>query len=1185
MNDVKATDKAIFLEALDCNGSEELMRFLDRACGSDVALRTRVEELLRAHRDAGAFLGGAGNPEVTHDEPIAEGPGTVIGSYKLLEQIGEGGFGVVFMALQQEPIRRKVALKVLKPGMDTHQVVARFEAERQALALMDHANIAKVLDAGQTSSGRPYFVMDLVKGLPITDYCDQARLTPRERLELFVPVCQAVQHAHQKGIIHRDLKPSNVLVTLQDGTPVVRVIDFGIAKALGQQLTDKSLFTGFAQMIGTPPYMSPEQAALSNVDVDTRSDIYSLGVLLYELLTGTTPLDKEHFQQAPYDEICRIIREEEPPKPSTRVSTLGAAAVTVSAQRQSDPKRLCQLFRGELDWIVMKALEKDRNRRYETASAFAADVQRYLHDEPVAACPPSAWYRFRKFARRKKGALAIAAGVFLLLAGLLGSVGWAVRDRTAREEDSERKEAQQRNEIDRAVTRALDEAAELGSQAKWPEAQSAVQRGRKLLDAARRQDFPQRLDDLEADVAMVLHLEEIYREPKRELKTALVAVMGSEETYQAPQRAELSSEEEFFWGRQQDAEFARAFREFGIDTDSLEPAEAAARITGRSIGRELAKTLDQWAALRRRARGSNDPSWKKLVEIARQADPDIWRNRCRQALLHGDRQGLEQLADSAPIHQVPPATLWLLGTDLMELGARDKAMALLRKAQQEYPDDLWINDALGWFSWSKFQPPLNDDALRFYSVTLALRPRYPGLHQAMARSWMAKGAVEEAMAEYSKAIELDPKNATAWYDRATAYAILTQWDQAIADYSRAIELEPKNAFWWTQRGRAYGELKQWDQGLGDYSKAIELEPKSVHWRHERGGAYRNLKQWRQALADYSKAIELEPKTAFCWIQRGYAYSQMGKWDQALADYSRAIELEPKTAWRVGQRLQRAGRHQDALRAYDRAVHLDPKNALQWRNRGIAHQNLGQWDQALADYAEAIELDPKDVKAWHDRGHAFAVLGQWGNAADDMDKVLDQNDTAAWMELASYRLQAGNTAGYQKACAGMLERFGQTQNPIFAHQIALSCLLTPRTAGDQKLPVQLAELGAARAPEEIWCPITRGAALYRAGQFEAAATQLRLVLKTWPENPYARPGADGGPLLTWLFLAMAQHRLGHAEDARLWLNKAVQRMDQELGEKNIGPLRQQSHVWAMCLVLRREAARVLNNRTGKVPFRS
>ena len=416
MSKAQSDAKAIFLEALDCKGADELMRFLEQACGTDAALRTRVEELLRAHQDAGAFLGGAEKQDVTRDQTIAESPGTVIGPYKLIEQIGEGGMGLVFVAEQQCPVRRKVALKVIKPGMDSRQVVARFEAERQALALMDHPNIAQVHDGGQTGSGRPYFVMELVKGMPITDYCDANCLTPRARLELFLPVCQAVQHAHQKGVIHRDIKPSNVLVASHDGVPVVKIIDFGVAKAVGQPLTERTVYTQFAQWIGTPLYMSPEQAGQSGLDVDTRSDIYSLGVLLYELLTGTTPFDKERFKEATFDEIRRIIREEEPSRPSTRISTLGLAATMVSTQRQSDPRRLSRLIRGELDWIVMKALEKDRNRRYATANGLARDIERYLHDEPVQACPPSAGYRLRKLVRRNKAALAVAACLAFLVA-------------------------------------------------------------------------------------------------------------------------------------------------------------------------------------------------------------------------------------------------------------------------------------------------------------------------------------------------------------------------------------------------------------------------------------------------------------------------------------------------------------------------------------------------------------------------------------------------------------------------------------------------------------------------------------------------------------------------------------------------------------------------------------------------
>ncbi|HEY7422835.1 MAG TPA: protein kinase [Gemmataceae bacterium] len=390
--------------------------YLDQACADDPGLRQRMEALLGAQEAAGSFLETPPPPtSPTVDEvPATERPGTVLGSYKLLEQIGEGGMGTVWMAQQTEPVKRLVALKLIKAGMDSRQVITRFEAERQALALMDHPNIARVLDAGTSSAGRPYFVMDLVKGVPITKYCDEYRLTPRQRLELFIPVCQAVQHAHQKGIIHRDLKPSNVLVALYDGKPVPKVIDFGVAKAAGQPLTEHTLVTGFGDIVGTLEYMSPEQAEINQLDIDTRSDIYSLGVLLYELLSGTTPLERKRVKQSGMLEALRIIREEEAPTLSNRLATT-AELPAIAANRGTEPSRLTKLVRGELDWIVMKALEKDRNRRYETANGFARDVQRYLADEPVQACPPSNWYRLRKFARRNKAALATASVVALVV--------------------------------------------------------------------------------------------------------------------------------------------------------------------------------------------------------------------------------------------------------------------------------------------------------------------------------------------------------------------------------------------------------------------------------------------------------------------------------------------------------------------------------------------------------------------------------------------------------------------------------------------------------------------------------------------------------------------------------------------------------------------------------------------------
>jgi serine/threonine protein kinase/Flp pilus assembly protein TadD len=892
----------IFWEAAQLTSTGERDAYLDRACAEDLELRCRVEELLLARSKAEQFLESpAISLTATTDErPISEGPGTAIGPYKLLEQIGEGGFGVVFLAEQQRPVRRKVALKVLKPGMDTRQVIARFEVERQALALMDHPNIARVFDGGETASGRPYFVMELVKGVPLADYGDQGQHTTRDRLEVFLDLCQAVQHAHQKGIIHRDLKPSNVLVTLRDGKPVVKVIDFGIAKATGQQLTDKTLFTHGTHLVGTPLYMSPEQAALGGQDVDTRSDVYSLGVLLYELLTGTTPFTRERFQEAGYDEICRIIREEEPPKPSTRLSTLGEAATVLATQRKSDPRRLRQLLRGELDWIVMKCLEKDRNRRYESASALARDVERYLHDEPVQACPPSALYRFGKFARRHKRALVtgVLLGVMLLAAvgAVAGSLGWVARTRAARLVVAEEN-----------VKQALDDATGLQGQAKWPEALEAMKRAEGFLPTLGSEQLRARVQEKRKDLEMVLRLEEAR------LPRAVGGVEGDADSAWA------------------DASCAKAFREYGIDVESLDPPEAAERIRARSIRLELAVALDTWADSRKSSRKADDTSWKRIVAVARAADPDTWRNQVRDALEHGDRQTLNTLAAAAKVSDLPVQSLSLL----VSKGHLDIELerSLLRQAQREHPDDFWINFQLAWgFDFPPAPPQHFDEAIRFYTAALAIRPRNVPTRVFLASALRHHGKPEEAIAAYRKAIELKP-------DYVAAYCGLHQVLQ---------------------------EQGKWDEAALWYRKFIEVKPDSV-WAH-------NNLAWLLATCPDPKFHDGE---------------------QALQHARRAVELAPRdgNAWNtLGVACYRAGHYQESKQALEKSMELLGGRFEGFNTffLAMAHWQLGDAAGARQCYQQAVgwveknrlvlEKAPGDLAELRRfRAEAAALLGTQGEA--------------------------------------------------------------------------------------------------------------------------------------------------------------------------------------------------------------
>jgi tetratricopeptide (TPR) repeat protein len=950
--------RELFLHAVGKLPPERWDGYVAEACGGDAELGRQLSHLLWAHREAGSFLerpavalGGTEDdptgPEVLTAEsaPAASKRlGTMIGPYKLLQRIDEGGMGTVFMAEQKEPMQRIVALKLIKTGLDSRQVLARFEAERQALALMDHPNIAKVLDAGTTQTGQPYFVMELVKGVAITRYCDQHRLTPRQRIELLIPVCQAVQHAHQKGIIHRDLKPSNVLIALYDGTPVPKVIDFGVAKATGPKLTERTLFTEFGTVIGTPEYMSPEQAELNQLDVDTRSDVYSLGVLLYELLTGTTPLDRQRLRQTGLMEILRLIREEEPSRPSTRLSTTEALP-SIAANRNVEPRRLIGQVHGELDWIVMKALEKDRNRRYETANGMARDLQRYLDDLPVEAGPPSAWYRLRKLAWKRRAALGVAAGVLLVLSVLAYTL---VNQRA------------ETNRQRRAIETALDKAAELRQQARWTEARVVLEQARDRVGPAVSTRMRRQVEQGITDLEFVDQLEAIR------LRRA-TPVDGK------------------FDNRTTEQDYAAALSGARLGTEQQGADAVATRVRGSSVREPLVAALDDWAAVT-----SDKKRREWLLEVARRADPDPWRDRFRDPKVWQDRATLEALAgelllDESHLAKQKPQLLVALGNVLRE--AKGDAVPLLTAAQALHPDDFWLNFSLGVALHDGNQP---SEAIGYDRAAVALRPESPSVHTSLGAALRGTKRPDEAIRELRRAIALDPKFALAHTNLGSALRDTKRLDEATREHRTAIELDPKNASTHYNLGNALNDTKQVDAAIREFRTAIELQSNFFQAHFNLGIVLFDSNQLDEAIREFRTAVELEPKDAEAHFNLGNALQSTKQLDEAIREFRTAVAIEPKFAKAhngLGNALQNTNRPDEAIRELRTAIELDPKDAAAHNNLGNALRDTKRLDEAIPEYRIAIELQSKSAQAHSNLGLALTDTNQLDEAIRELRTAI------------------------------------------------------------------------------------------------------------------------------------------------------------------------------------------------------
>jgi serine/threonine-protein kinase len=862
--------------------------------------------------------------------------------------------------------------------------------------------------------------MELIKGVPLTDFCDQNQLTPRQRLELFVPVCRAVQHAHQKGVIHRDLKPSNVLVARHDTTPVVKVIDFGVAKALGQNLTDKTLFTGIAQMIGTPLYMSPEQAGMSDLDIDTRSDIYSLGVLLYELLTGTTPFPKERFKQAGYDEIRRIIREEEPPRPSTRLSESKDTLPAISARRQMEPARLTKLVRGELDWIVMKALEKDRNRRYDTATGLVQDVQRYLADEPVLACPPSAWYRLRKAARRNRARLA-TAGLMLFFLVLLGSgLGWVAWDQAAKQRETERGATAALAQADAFLAEGLKETDNPARwQAKVGLAEAAVQRAEEVLA----------LGKATANLAgHVRQVREAVREARRD--SALLVELERIGLEKA------AVKQGHFDQARAASRYAAVLHGYGVDPAA--PGEAAARVRRSRISKALLAALEDWW------RATPDAAEREqLADVLQAAEPapDAFRGRWRSAARRRDREALVQMAAEPGVQALPPATLVGLADDLRAVKEYAAAERLLRAGQQRYRGNFWLNHDLGIVLLEQ-KPPRPEEAVPYLTAALALRSDSPGAYLNLGNALGEKKDLEGAIREYQAALQIDPNYAMAHYNLGKALYDKNDLKGAIREYQAALHIDPNYAPAHNNLGNALRDFRKLDDAIRECQSALDLDPNYAAAHYNLGNALHDKHDLKGAAHEYRAALRIDPKYADAHNNLANTLFDLNDLDGAIREARAALTIDPNHALaHFNLSLALSGKEDldGAVREARAALKINPNIAMAHNTIGCALIEQGKVDDAIAAFREAVRLEPNSFHARRNLALALRDKGEFRKALEEMHRS-HKLDPGVPYPSATWVRECERLAELDAALPGFLAGKTTPANPAERIELAGLCSL-------------------------------------------------------------------------------------------------------------------------------------------------